>query len=819
MHDLRYALRTLIRRPGFTAIAVLTLALGIGANTAIFSLADAVLVEGPRIADANRLTMVFTTCRNGRLRCSSSWPDYLDYRSRSRTLDDIAAYSSVPVNIGYGSAGRLATGQVVTGNIFSLLGVAPAVGRTIQPRDNQPGAPNHVVVLSHDLWQGAFGGDPQLVGQTIRLNDVPFQVVGVASAGYRGLDLASTPDLWIPMFAGPSLGDAAGAVGDPGIFEIRGSRWISALVGRLAPGATVEQAQAEMLAISNALREEDPEARGPRSVTLEPLSGYVLPRDGRNRADIVRFVWLLTGVVAVTLLLACANLANLLLARATARQREFATRLAVGAGRWQLVRQLITESLLLAGLGGATGIIVALWLVDALSGFQLPGAVAIGALGIGLDTRILAIAGLVSLATALAFGLLPALQATRPELGTALKGEAMDRSGGRRLRQTLVGLQLALCLVLLVGAGIFLRTLASGLSRDPGFRAENVARARVNLALLRYGEEQGVTFAENLLARVRALPDVQSASLATLVPFQDGGFRGTFVDVDGYDPAADEELRVDYVLVERDYFRTLGIPLIHGRTFLPEDRGRSVAVINREMAERWWPEGDAVGGDVSIQDMTFEVLGVVENPKWVRLTEDPTPFMFIPIDRSPGTITSSFITLIARTYGEADALVPALRSQFAALDPRLSLTSAGSMKQELLRVLMPQRMGAVLLSLFGILALILAATGVYGVVAYTVARQTRAIGIRMALGAHDRHVLLQVTKGMLPPVAIGLAAGLAVAVALATTIDSFLLGVSARDPLTLAAFVAVLLAVAALATAIPARHATGIDPMDALRHE
>ncbi|NIR46291.1 MAG: ABC transporter permease [Gemmatimonadetes bacterium] len=820
MHDLRYAIRTLLRHPGFTAIAAITLALGIGANTAIFSLADAVLVEGPRIADTDRLAMVFTTCRRGMPRCSSSWPDYLDYRSRSRTLDDLAAYSWIPVNIGGGRAGRLATGQVVTGNYFSLLGVAPVVGRTIQPQDNQRGAPNQVVVLSHDLWQSQFGGDPEIVGRTIRLNDVPFQVIGVTSAGFRGLDLANAPDLWIPMFAGTSLGDAAGAVARADIFESRGSRWISALVGRLAPDVTVDQVRADLLAISNELREEDPDARGPRSVTVEPLSGYVLPRRSQNRADIVRFVWLLSGVVALTLLLACANLANLLLARATGRQREIATRLAVGAGRWQLIRQLLTESLLLAALGGAAGIVIALWLVDALSGFQLPGGVAIGALGIGLDMRTLAIAGLVSLATALAFGLLPALQATRPELVTALKGDVKSPSGGsQRLRKTLVGLQLALCLVLLAGAGIFLRTLASGLSRDPGFRAENVARARFNLALLRYGEEQGVTFAEDLLTRVRGLPEVESASIATLVPFQSGGFRGTFVQVEGYEPAPDEELRIDFVMVAQDYFRTLGISLIEGRTFSPEDRGRPVTVVNREMAERRWPDGDAVGGRVSLANMTFEVLGVVENPKWVRLTEDPTPFMFIPIDQSPGTIASSFITLVARSDGDAAALLPALRSQFATLDPRLSLTSIGTMKEELLRVLMPQRMGAALLSLFGVLALILAATGVYGVVSYTVAQQTRAIGIRMALGARHQHVLLQVMRGMLPPVAIGLAIGLTVALALSTTIESFLLGVNARDPLTLTLFVVVLIVVAALATFIPARRAAGIDPMEALRHE
>jgi len=819
--DARLLGRQLRRDPAFALGAIVTLALGIGANTAIFSVFDQALLREPPVADGRRLASVYTTCRRGPPRCSSSWPDYVDYRDRTATIADLAAYSPVPLSVGDGTTTRLATGLLVTGNYFSLLGVGAELGRPIQPADNPPLAGAHIAVLSHAYWTSSFGADPDVVGRTVRLNGAPFEVVGVAPEGFRGLSLAQEADVFMPLFAGPALGPGVGSAADPNVVEERNNRWIGALVGRLAPGATHAQAQVEMDVLAAALGDRYPEERasigGFRGITLDPLDGYVLPNG--SEGDLRRFVFMLLSVVAITLLLASANLANLQLARGTSRSREIGVRMAVGAGRRRVLRQLLTESLLLSLVGGALGLLVAVGMLHAISTFQLPGGVVIGDLGVGLDTDALAFTFAVALGAAVLFGLMPAVQASRHDLSGAVKGETRSGTGHRVLRKVLVAVQVALCLVLLVGSGLFLRTLRNSLDADLGFEPSGVVTARFNLSLLGYPEERAQTFARDLLDDVRTLPGVEAAGLSTLVPFQRGGSRGTFLEIEGYEPQPDEEIRTDWVLVTPGTFDALGMRVVEGRDIGETDAtGAPVAVINRYTAERYWAGRSPIGSMFRLSGTPVEVVGVVENPIWQAIGEDPTPFVFLHQRQLPD-LSESFYTLVVRTTGDAEALLPAIRERFQVLDPGLALTTLETMDDLIGAALMPQRMGTTLLSLLGGLALVLAAIGVYGVVNYTVSRQARDIGIRIAIGASGRRILGSVVGDMLVPIGAGLVAGAIAAWLLADLVEAFMYGVSAGDPLTFLAIGALLLAVAIGATLVPARSASRVDPVKVLKTE
>jgi predicted permease len=493
--------------------------------------------------------------------------------------------------------------------------------------------------------------------------------------------------------------------------------------------------------------------------------------------------------------------------------------MAVGAGRPRVLRQLLTESVILALVGGAAGLAVAAAILSGLGTFQLPGGIVIADLGVGLDTTVLGFTFGLSLVTAVLFGLVPALQTSRSDLVGAVKSGSTSGGGQSPLRKALVAVQVGLCLVLLVGSGLFLRTLQNSLGEELGFEPSGAVAARFNLSLLGYTEPQAQAFAADLLTGVRALPGVEAASIATLVPFQPGGFRGTFVEVDGYEPRPDEELRVDWVQAESDYFEAIGTRLLEGRSISSADvdGGPAVAVINREMAERYWPGRSAVGGTFRLSDEeSVEVVGVVESPTWQAIGEDVTPFMFFAQAQSPD-IAGSFFTLVARTSRDSGALLPAIRDRFRALDPGLSLTSLETFDDLVGAALMPQRMGTTLLTMLGALALILAAVGVYGVVSYTVRRAARDIGIRIAVGASRRRILGSVVRDMIVPVGAGLGLGAVAAWLLADTAEAFMYGVSATDPLTFVSIAMLLLVVALGATLIPARAATLVDPVKVLK--
>ncbi len=819
LKDIRYAVRTLVSRPGFTLVALATLALGIGANTAMFSVVYATLFRAPPVQEPDELIAVFTTSRRGFPRSSTSYPDFLDYRDRSTRVADLAGTSSLSASLGDEDEGADFVGIVtVTGNYFSMLGVPPALGRMLQPQDDILGGGASVAVLRHDFWEDRFGADPAVIGQTVRLNQVAFEVVGVAPPEFKGMRLGAGPQIWIPMQSGPALSTGLSTPN----WERRGNRWMGMSIGRLVPGSTVEQARAELLVISDQLSAEDPAARGPRSVTVDALSGYQLPSGGE--AQIRAFVWLLLGVAGFTLLLACANLANLLLARASSRNREVGVRLAIGAGRGRLIRQLLTESTVLAVAGAGLGVLLAGVLLGLLGSFQLPGGVTVASLGIGLDGRLLMVALGISLMTILLFGLVPALQATRPDLVQALKGDSVRDGTARsdRMKQGLIAMQVATCAVLLVGSGLFLRTLREGLNADLGVRTEGVALAQFRLGMLQYEPSEVLAFVDELRTRVGRLPGVDAVSLSSSVPLARGPGIGFFAEVDGYEIAPDEELRVDMVFVSTEYFESIGLPLLQGRGFERSDdeSGQAVIVVSESMAEKYWPNGDVIGGTVNPgRRGPAQVIGVAANTTWSGLEDDVTNYAFVPLAHFPEMASRISLTLALHTNRDPRDLLPALRTEIQALEPELPIQRLMTMEDHVNRVLMPQRMGAALLSGFGLLALLLAAMGIAGVVSFTVNQKRRDIGVRMALGAGADRVVGQLLGSMARPVVFGLVIGLVTARALARTVESFMFRVDATDPATYGLIALGMVVVTALATLLPATRATRIDPIEVLKAE
>jgi len=836
LQDLRFALRTFVRNPGFTVVAVVTLALGIGANTAIFSVADAALLTRPEVVRPQELVNVYTTCRLGFPRCSTSYPDYLDYRDRTTLLADLAVVTTVQANLGEDAAGaQLITAAAVTGNYFPLTGVVPARGRLIQPLDDILTAPAQVAVLSHGLWTDFFGSDPEIVGTSVRINEAPFQVVGVADPEFRGTTLSYSPDLWIPLASTPVLdgddgsaaprqaGSEAGS-GPPEVFQRRSSRWMGTLVGRLVPGATAEQLRQEMASITQQLFEEYPDERGPRSITVDEAGMFTLPVGFEGQ--IRQFIWLLLGVVAVSLLLATANLANLLLTRATGRQREIGVRMAIGAGRGRVIRQLLSESVALSVVGGVAGVGVAAGLLAALSGYDLPGGLTLGSLGVRLDGRVLAFTFVLSALTGLVFGLYPALQASRTSVSNALRGELNNRgSGTGRTRSALISFQVTMCVVLLAGAGAFLATLRSGLQVDLGFPAEGLAVARFNLELNRYSPEQARRFVLDLEERVENLPGVTEAAITTRVPLQTGGFRGIIVQVDGYELAEDEEIRVEMAYTTPGLVETLGGPLLAGRALDRSDvpEAPRVFLINRTFAERYWPAGgatDAAAGTIDYWGTSVEVAGVFDNVSWMGVQGQEYPVAFVPMEQNLGSYVNGNLTLVARTTGDEAALAIQLRDEIKALDSDVEPSYTATMQDLLATVLMPQRLGTLLLSVFALLAVTLAGVGIAGVVSYSVSQRVREMGLRIALGASSRQVTRLVVRGVALPILVGVGVGAVAASALAGAASAFILfDVDPADPVRLAGVVALLLGVGVLAAFLPARKAAGVDPMAALRSD
>ncbi|MEK6321940.1 MAG: ABC transporter permease [Acidobacteriota bacterium] len=818
--DLRYAIRLLTKSPGVTATAVLALALGIGANTAIFSLVNGALLRPlPGVQEPDQLVTLERT-QNGKVQYSFGYPDYVDYRDNNSSFEGLAAHCGTPLSFESGATERL-RGDLVSGNYFSVLGVKALLGRLIAPDDDdQPGA-HPVAVLSYSLWLRAFGADPAVVGRSMKLNGHDFMIIGVAGKDFSGTETGGSYDVWIPI---KMQVEAMPRTMGRNWFNDRSAGWLG-LFGRLKPGTTVDQAQAELTTVAGGLEQSYPDTNTGRSISV--LAGLGLDSD--DRVSLRNFLGLLLAAVMLLLLIACSNVANLLLLRATSRRREIAVKLALGATRARLVRQLLTEGLLLSVIAGALGLLLAPWSADLILAFQQP-AYGLGRVDISPDARVLVFTALLSILTAVVFGLAPALQASKTDLVTSLKDGAPS-SGHRksRLRGNLVVAQVALSLVLLIGAGLAVKTMRKALTMDRGFDSENMVLMSMDLTIRGYSESAGRSFYEELIKRVDALPGVLSSSLAKTVPPNDWSDRLSVFHV-GEQPPPDElrarddlGLRVDANRIGPNYFKTLAIPLMQGREFTDQDRvgATPVAIINEKLAKRLWPGENAVGKRLAVPFWNepsrppVEIIGVARDTKHRSLLADMPMLIYLPELQ----VYDGRATLVARTSGDPTTLIPAIRGEVAALDKDLSLFGVKTMSQQIESTLWQQRTAAGLIGIFGLLALALAAVGIYGVIAHSVAQRTREIGIRMALGAGARDVLRMILRQGLMLVLIGVAVGLAAAFALTRLMSSLLYGVSATDPMTFAIASVALVGVALGACLVPARRATKVNPMIALRCE
>ncbi len=809
--DLRYGVRMLLKQPGFALIAVVTLALGIGANTTIFSILDALLLKPlPGVADQARLVQIGAT-HNGQGFNSVSYADYKDYRDQNSAFSGIAAKSEQQFHLGTDKAAQRIKGELVTGNYFDVLGVVPAQGRLLQPAEGEIEGANPVAVISQRLWRNQFGSEA-VVGKTISLNSYPYTVIGVA-AEFHGTDpLDEKSDVWIPI--------TMWRHGNPWMVQI-GADWLNSresdfvtLIGRLKPNVAAEQAQADLSNIARQLAKAYPKTNAKRGARVFARLG-LSPAD---RQEMQRFFGIQFGIVAIVLLIACANIAGLMLARTAARQKEMGVRLALGAGRWRVVRQLLTESTLLALLGGALSLVVAVWLTEGIRAMLPDGQADMRTqIEFALDWRVLGFTLGISVVTGLIFGLAPALQSSRLNLLPLLKdsGASFSRHSRTRLRSTLVVAQIALSLVLLVSAGLCVRTLQSSRAIKVGFATENVLTAKLDLGRQQYSEAQGRAFYQQLLERVGSLPGVAAASLALSVPLR-GGSYGNTVGVQGQ---ADFNIR--YNIVTPSYLDTLGIPLLLGHRFTETDTAQSarVAIINETFARHAWPNENPVGKffnwEEGKKDQLVEVIGVTRDVKGADLFEKAPRLAYFPLAQK----YNGSLSLHLRTVTKPEQLLVAVQQEIRALDPKLPLYDIKTLEQYRRDALSEKRLQAVLIGGFGLLALVLASLGLYGVLSFAVAQRTQEIGIRMALGARSSDVLRLVVGQGVKLIAIGVVLGLAGAVAATRALKSILFGVSPTDPLTFVGMPLALLLVAVVACWIPARRATKVDPLVALRCE
>ncbi len=808
MRQIRQAARSLIRRPGFTAVAVLSLALGIGANTAVFSVVQAVFLRTAPVEDPARLVALFTTIEGVPGSYPVSHPNFVDYRDSSTVFSHLTSVTAVTLGLAGDGPPERIEGEMVSGDYFTALGVAPALGRAFAADEDRIGDARAVVVLSDALWRRRFGADPGLVSRTIELNGHPFTVIGIAPRGFTGADGLTRSDLWVPLAAHETVM----ARRSRPFFDVRRATLLG-VIGRLKDGVSLPQAESELRTITARLAQEYPDTNTGRGVRLVPLSEVGVDPDQRELY--VRAGALLSAIVALVLLIACGNVANMLLARAAGRRREIAVRLALGARRGQLVRQLLLESVLVGLAAGAAGLLLAAWLLSLFNAFQSPYLPA--GLGVGLDLPVLLFSLALSILTGLLFGLIPALQSTRPDLVEALKEAGTPAPRGRiELRGLLVVGQVALSLVALVGAALFLLSLSEAQKLDPGFDSSHLLLASFDLEDRGYDEARGRALLQRLEERVAALPGVRSAAVAANLVLADQGLRRT-IWAEGQEPDPEQPLILLPNAVSPRYFETMGLRLVRGRALSEQDRAgsREVAVVNQTMADTLWPGADPIGRRFFMMPTreVVEVVGVAADISYTSLGEDPQLYAYMPLDQR----YSSAATLHVRTEGDPGALAATVRREIQTLEPGLALAGLRTMDDVVGDLLWAPRAGAALLGLFGGLALALAVIGIYGVMSYSVAQRHREIAIRMAVGADRSQVVrLFLARGMIL-VAVGIAIGLFAAFAGARWIASLLYGI---EPGNAAAFLGAALALAAVALAatwLPARRAAAIPPMLVLR--
>jgi len=819
LSDLRYAFRGLVRSPGFALVAIATLALGIGVNSSIFSLVNAVLLRPLPVESPEELVDIYGHSATSSSHDSNSYPNYVDYKEQSRTLSGIVGYSNFFANLSIDGSSELVVGELVTEEYFSVLGVQPVLGRTFTSEEFSATSAYPVAVLSHPLWQSRFGGDPGTLDRTFRLNGITYEIVGVAPPGFGGMFPAVTSQMWIPAAMVEEvepLGNnrTSGPIEGETRLEQRGRHWMW-LRGRMRPDTDVRQVRAELEGIAARLSEQHPETNEQERVTVVATRDVAINPD--FDATLAPVGFFLLGAVGLVLLVACANLANMLLARAATRRTELAVRVAMGASGGRVIRQLLTESLLLALAGGVVAVAVSVWLSRLIAGLEPPLPINLG-VDVSPDWRVLVFTLSVALATGFAFGLLPAVRASRPDLVPALKdigASAKAKGKWLELRDVLVVVQVALSLVLLIGGALLVRSLGAAQRVDFGYDVDRIAYLGLAMEMNGYDGEQASVFYGLAQERLEALPEVESAGIASRVPLSlnNNGF-GVFID--GHQTSGDDRpYRMDGAYVDEHYLDVFGIGVVRGRGIERADREerRRVAVVSEAMAERYWPGESAVGREfrTSWGGEPYRIVGVAEDHKVDTPGESPKPYLHLPLStRAP------FGTFVVRTVGPAAALLPELERELRALDPGLVFVETGSLRGMADVRLFPIRAGAVLFAAFGGLALLLAAVGLYGVIGYAVSRRTREIGVRKALGAERGQILgLVLRRGMLL-VAVGGAIG-AVLAGLGGQLLGSVLFVGPLDPVSFALSVAVLAAVAALANWVPAWRASRVDPMRVLR--
>jgi predicted permease len=813
IQDLRYAARTLSKSPGFTLVAIFSLALGIGLNTSIFSLVNIILIRPvPVIKEQGRLVW---------LRAPISYPDYDDYRSLSRSFDGMVAITGTSdFSIDRGGEPELVKGEYVTENYFEVLRVTAVMGRTFVEEEGQ--TPTPVMVLSEHLWRTRFNSDSNIIGKQVSLNGIAFTVIGVTPTGFIGTEVGLNRELWVPLAMYPTLNppDTSRAV-DPtrNRFEDRNNHSL-AVFARLKPGVALEQADSDLTTVARSVAEMytgKVSAETLRSVQLLRMSGGMDPRDHQEAVPLAGIVM---GVVGIVLLIACLNIASLLVARAAIRQRETAIRQALGASRPRLIRQWLTESVVLGIAGGAVGLLIGVWSNQLLISYLQ--ATPLASIDLSLDWRVLTFTLAISIITGIVFGLAPALQASRLDLVTALKSERVFLKGrhSSHLRTLFVTAQVTLSVVLLIGAGLFLRALHTATTIDPGFNIDRALTVPLNLSLLRYKETDGQNLYNNLLNRVAAQPGVESVSMVRFSPL---GFSFAQLQVfteDANNGQTEEGISTGFNVVGPNYFTTMQTPILRGRDFTEADRqgAPGVVIINATLASMLWNGGDPLGKRISVtgpKGPFLEVVGVARDGKYRSLGESPHPNVYQPVLQS----YDPKMTLVIRTTGEPLSVTAAVREQIRAVDPNLPVSDIKTLRDQLNFSLFPSRVVALTLGGFGILALFLAAIGIYGIVSYSVAQRTHEIGIRMALGAKQLSVLRLVIRDGLFVVAVGLVLGLSLALVATRLIKGFLYGVAATDAITFLTVPIVFGVVAVLASYLPARRATKVDPLVALRYE
>jgi predicted permease len=846
LQDLRYSLRALFQNPGFAAVAVLSLALGIGANTAIFSIVDAVLLKWLPVSSPQELVVIARNPKDPSV--GFNYPDYEYIRDHNQVFSGVlvsgggggALSLTVPDEGAHGGS-QLVPGMLVSGNYFQVLGVTPAIGRLFTPEDNKTPGAHPIAILSYDFWKTRFASDPGILGKKITLNGSPFSIVGVSRQGFTGTSVGNSPSVFLPVMMLQQVNANARN------WNSRHYWWLTPLA-RLKPGVAIGKATADVDVLFKQIEQNDPERRPTpefekkehelrnQAVLLPGSGGYSSLRNRFSKPLAV-----LGAVVGLVLLIACANVANLLLARAASRRREIAIRVAIGAGRWRLISQLVTEAVILAVIGGLAGLAFAYWSIKVLLSLLPSGTFPLD-LHLTPDVRLLGFSFGVSLLTGLICGIVPALRATRPDVVTALKNDFTQRFAQLDLRKALVVVQVALSLLLLVGAGLFVRSLENLRDLDPGFLRENVLMVETRAGSIGYKGQRIRTFEDRLLSAASRLNGVRVASLAALTPLQGSRWNSGIV-VEGHPWRPDEKPYLDFNAVSPHYFETLGIAILAGRDFRDQDNpafspdplekplpdGKEppeppgppkVAIVNQSMAKKFFPNESALGKRFSMGDKfkvedSYEIVGVVKDTRYFGLRDAVESMIYVSSWRQG----AGDRVLCLRSTGDPKLLIEGIRREVRNLDSAIPVTETITMDQQLNNHISQERLIATLSSFFGSLALLLAAIGLYGLMAHTATRRTREIGIRMALGAQRFNVLWLILRDAVVLVLLGAVIGLPVAFGITRFVSSFLYGLTPRDPATMILATAALALVTVIASFLPARRASKVDPMVALRYE